>query len=90
MVGPLALGVSVQWARSGPADFTPLLAMLGAVLIVRFVIGIPLTLVRTLATAACGAAWAAAVVTRGLALPTLVALAAIALLAAAGGRARSP
>jgi hypothetical protein len=89
MVGTLALGVSVNWARSGPADFTPLLAMIGAVLILRFVIGMPLTLVRTLAAAACGAAWAAAVATKGFTLPTLLALAAIAFLTAAGGRARS-
>ena len=89
MIGPLALGVSVHWARPGPADFTPLLAMIGAVLILRFVIGTPLTLLRTLAAAACGAAWAAAVATKGLTLPTLVALAAMAFLTAAAGRASS-
>jgi hypothetical protein len=85
----LALGVSVHWARSGPADFTPLLAMIGAILILRFVIGVPLTLLRTLAGAAAGAAWAAAGATLGFAIPTLAALAAIAVLALAVGRTRS-
>jgi hypothetical protein len=85
----LALGVSVHWARSGPADFTPLLALIGAILILRFVIGVPLTLLRTLAAAAAGAAWAAAGATLGFAIPTLAALAAIAVLALAVDRTRS-
>lgn len=89
IVTPLALGVSVHWARSGPADFTPLLAMVAAILVVRFVVGLQLTLPRTLAAAAAGAAWAAVAATEGFALPTLAAVAATALLALAAGRARS-
>jgi hypothetical protein len=89
MVTALALGVSVQWARSGPADFTPLLAMVGAILVVRFLIGIPLTLPRTLAAAAAGATWAALAATLGVAVPTLAAVVATAIVALAAGRARS-
>jgi hypothetical protein len=88
MTGVLALGVSVHWTRSGPADFTPLLAMIGAILVVRFLIGMPLTALRTLAAAAAGAGWAAAVGSWGFALPTLAAVATVALLSATAGRPR--
>lgn len=80
------MGVSIQWARSGPADLTPLLAMIGAVLVLRFVIGLPLTLFLTILAAAAGAAWAAAVQSWGLALPTLAAVAAVGFLSWRTGR----
>ena len=85
MMGVVALGVSMEWARPGPADFTPLLAMVGGVLILRFVIRVPLTGLRTMVAAASGAMWAAAVGSWGFALPTLVALGVVALLSATAG-----
>jgi hypothetical protein len=88
-MGVLALGVSVPWARSGPPDFMPLLAIAGALVIVRFAIGIRLTPVRALATAAGGAAWAAAVGSVGFAVPTVIAIAVVACLLLAAGSARS-
>jgi hypothetical protein len=77
---PLALGVSIPWARSGPADFTPLLAMVAAVLVARFVVGVRLTLPVAVVAAAAGAAWAAAIPTFGTSVPTLAAITATALL----------
>jgi hypothetical protein len=76
-VSPLALGVSIRWARSGPVDFTPLLAMLIAVVVARFVFGVRLGAVTTVAAAATGAAWAAAIPRFGISAPTLVALVAL-------------
>lgn len=71
----LGLGVSIRWAHSGPADFTPLVAMIAAILIARFVVGVRLGPVSTLMAAGVGAAWAAAIPRWGLALPTLLVLA---------------
>jgi hypothetical protein len=76
-VSPLALGVSIRWARTGPVDLTPLLAMLIAVLVTRFVFGVRLGAVTTVAAAATGAAWAAAIPRFGLSVPTLLALVAL-------------
>jgi hypothetical protein len=76
-VSPLALGVSIRWARSGPVDFTPLLAMLIAVVVARFVFGVRLRAVTTVAAAATGAAWAAGIPRFGLTVTTLVALVAL-------------
>jgi hypothetical protein len=87
VTGILALGVSIQWTRSGPPDLTPLVAMFAAILIARFVIRVPLTLPRTLAAAAAGAAWAAAVGSWGFTMPTLAALATVGLLSVAVGHA---
>jgi hypothetical protein len=84
----LALGVSIRWAEAGPADFTPLLAMLTAVLVVRFVIGLRLGPITTVAAAGAGAAWAAAVPPLGIAVPTLVAIVATAGLRAWADRTR--
>jgi hypothetical protein len=76
-VSPLALGVSIRWARTGPIDFTPILAMLVAVVVARFVFGVRLGAVTTVAAAAIGAAWAATIPEFGLSVPTLLALAAL-------------
>jgi hypothetical protein len=76
----LALGVSIPWARAGPADFTPLLSMAAAVLVARFVIGVRLTLMTTVLAAAAGAVWAAAIPRVGGSVPTLVAILLIAVL----------
>jgi hypothetical protein len=76
-VSPLGLGVSIRWARTGPVDFTPLLAMLVAVLVARFVFGVRLGAVTTVAAVATGAAWAAAIPRFGLSVPTLLALVAL-------------
>jgi uncharacterized membrane protein YdjX (TVP38/TMEM64 family) len=81
-MGLLALGVSIRWAQPGPADFTPVVAMLAGVLVARFVIGLRLTVVTTVAAAAAGAGWAAAVATWGFSVPTLVLIAAVAVLRA--------
>jgi hypothetical protein len=88
MTGILGLGVSIQWTRSGSPDMTPLLAMIAAILVARFVIRLPLTGLRTLGAAAAGAAWAAAVGTWGFTLPTLCAVATVALLSATAARTR--
>ena len=76
-MSPLALGVSIRWARTGPVDFTPLVAMLVAVLVARFVCGVRLGAVTTVAAAATGAAWAATIPEFGLSVPTLLALVAL-------------
>ncbi len=77
MLSPLALGVSIRWAHAGPADFTPLLAILAAVLVTRFVIGFRLTMMTSFAAVACGAAWAAALPRWGFTVPTLGAILAV-------------
>ncbi len=89
MVAPLALGVSTRWAHAGPADFTPLLAILGAVLIARFVIGARMTIMTATVAAAGGAAWAAALPRWGITIPTLMAVLMISALRVLVGRARS-
>jgi hypothetical protein len=76
----LGLGVSIRWADAGPADFTPLVAMLAGVLVARFVIGLRLGALTTVAAAGAGAAWAAAVPRWGIAVPTLVVIGAVAAL----------
>lgn len=76
-MSPLALGVAIRWARPGPFDFTPLVAMLIAVLVARFVCGVRLGAVTTVAAAATGAAWAAAITELGFSVPTLLALVAL-------------
>jgi hypothetical protein len=74
VLAPLALGVSIRWAHAGPADFTPVLAILAAIIVARFVIRARLTLMTTFAAAAAGAAWAAALPQWGFTLPTLAAV----------------
>ena len=76
-MSPLAIGVPIRWARSGPFDFTPLLAMLVAVVVARFVFGVRLGAVTTVAAAATGAAWASTIPEFGLSVPTLLALVAL-------------
>jgi hypothetical protein len=71
-MAPLALGVSIKWSPAGPADFTPLLAMMAAILVARFVAGIRLGPVSTVLAAGVGAAWAGAIPQWGLAVPTLI------------------
>jgi hypothetical protein len=73
----VGLGVSVPWAHAGPADFTPLLAVAGAVLVVRFLIGLRLTMLTVTAAVLAGSLWAAAVAQWGFSLPTLSVLGAV-------------
>lgn len=73
----LALGVPIPWAHAGPADFTPLVAIVTAVLIMRFVIGIRITMMTFMLAAAAGALWAYAAQQWGLVVPTAVVLLAI-------------
>jgi hypothetical protein len=87
-MAPLALGVSIRWAHAGPADFTPLLAMIAAILVARFVVGVRLGAVSTLMAAGAGAAWAAAIPRWGVTVPTLLALAVVAAAGAWAGRSR--
>lgn len=89
MVAPLALGVPLRWADAGPADVTPLLAILGAVLIARFVIGARMTIMTATLAAAAGAAWAAALPRLGITIPSLMAVLMICALRVWVGRARS-
>jgi hypothetical protein len=77
-MGPLALGVSIRWSQAGPADFTPLLAMVAGILVARFVIGVRLGVVSTLMAVGAGAAWAAAIPRWGVTVPTLLVLAVVA------------
>jgi hypothetical protein len=51
--------------------------MLVAVVVARFVFGVRLGAITTVAAAATGAAWAAAIPRFGLSVPTLVALVAL-------------
>jgi hypothetical protein len=71
MIELLALGVSIRWTDAGPADFTPLLAILAAILVVRFAVGLRLTPVTVMAAVFAGALWAAAIARWGFSLPTL-------------------
>ena len=89
MAGLVALGVSTRWAHAGPADFTPLLAILGAVLIARFVIGARMTIMTATFAAAAGAAWAAALPRWGITIPSLMAVLMICAFRVWVGRARS-
>jgi hypothetical protein len=89
MTALLALGVSMRWAQPGPADFTPLLAILAAVLVARFVIGARLTMMTGFVAAAAGAAWAAALPRWGFTVPTLAAILAVSALRVWVDRARS-
>lgn len=76
-MSPLAIGVAIRWARPGPFDFTPLVAMLVAVVVARFVFGVRLGAVSTVAAAAIGAAWAATIPEFGVSVPTLLGLVAL-------------
>lgn len=89
MAAPLALGVPLRWADAGPADVTPLLAILGAVLIARFVIGARLTILTVTLAAGAGAAWAAALTNWGFTIPTLMAVLVVSALRLWVGRATS-
>lgn len=71
MIALLGLGIAVRWAHAGPADFTPILAVLGAVLVARFLFGLRLTVLTVTVAALCGSLWAAAVAEWGFTLPTL-------------------
>lgn len=78
MTVSLALGVSIRWAGDGSADFTPILAILAGILVVRFVLGYRLTIITVTMAVLAGALWAAAIAEWGLSLPTLAAVAAVA------------
>ena len=77
-MGLFALGVSIRWSQAGPADFTPLLAMVAGILVARFVIGVRLGVVSTVLAVGAGAAWAAAIPGWGVTVPTLLVLAIVA------------
>ena len=73
-----ALGVSIRWAGGGPADLTPIVAALAAILVVRFVLGYRLTVITVTTAVLGGTLWAAAVAEWGVSVPTLAALTAVA------------
>jgi hypothetical protein len=77
MTGLIGLGVSVPWAHAGPADFTPILAVAGAVLVVRFLIGLRLTALTVAVAVLGGSLWAAAIAQWGFSVPTFSILAAV-------------
>jgi len=70
----LAIGVPIPWAPAGPADFTPLVAMLGAILILRFVVGVRLTVMTTMLAITAGALWSYSAERWGIVVPTMSAL----------------
>src|ERR687892_730666 len=70
----LAVGVPIRWARGGPIDVVPLLAVAAPGLVTRFVIGARLTPVSFILAATCGSAWALAITIWGIELPTLAAV----------------
>ncbi len=70
----LALGVPIRWADAGPADFLPFIAMLAAVVIARFLLGVRMTVMTFVLSLAVGAAWASAVGRWGWTMPTLAAV----------------
>lgn len=74
------VGVPIRWARAGPADFTPLVAMVAAVLILRFFIGARLTAMTTALAVAGGALWAFGAERFGLSTSTFAALVLVAAL----------
>lgn len=74
MVGMLGLGVAVRWADAGPADFTPLIAMVAALTIARFVLRIRLSVMTFMLTILAGALWAGAAAQWGFTVPTLAAI----------------
>jgi len=83
----LALGVAIPWARSGPADFTPVLAVILAAVVIRFVLGFRLTLLPVSLAVLSGTLWAAATPHWGVTLPTLAALAGVGVLSVVRRRA---
>lgn len=85
----LAIGVPIPWARAGPADFTPLISVLGAVLVLRFVVGARLTMMTTMFAIFAGASWAYGIERWGILFPTLITLLLITTLRTTIGRARS-
>ena len=85
----LAVGVPIRWARGGPIDVVPLLAVIGAVLVTRFVIGTRLTPVTFILAVTAGSAWAWAIAVWGIEPPTLAAVVAIAVLSRSVERARA-
>ncbi|MGH9247165.1 MAG: hypothetical protein ACRD29_23165 [Acidimicrobiales bacterium] len=86
---PLALGGPAPWARAGPADLTPLVAMVAAVLILRFVVGVRLTVMTATLAVCAGALWASIIERWGVALPSAAAAVLLTGLRTAVGRARS-
>ena len=83
------MGVPIQWARAGPADFTPLISVLGAVLILRFVVGARLTVMTTTLAIFAGAFWVFGIERWGITFPTVVTLLLITRLRTTIGRARA-
>jgi hypothetical protein len=74
----LGLGVSIRWAQPGPADFTPVVAVIVAIFIVRFLLGFRLTGPTVVMAVLGGTLWAAAAAQWGITVPSLVAVAAVA------------
>lgn len=77
MIALLGLGIAVRWAHAGPADFTPVLAVAAAVLVVRFLLGLPLTVLTLTMAVLGGTMWAAAIAQWGFSAPTVSALGAL-------------
>lgn len=86
----LGWGSPARWTYGTTPDFTRILAMIAAVLILRFVIGLRLTVLSFTLALLAGALWAFAAELWGLALPTLAALLVMAALSVSVRRARTP
>lgn len=85
----LAIGVPIRWADAGPADFTIVWAMMGAVFILRFYIGAALTMMSTAVALFAAALWASSIEVWGVTIPSTIALVLISHIRANVRRSRS-
>jgi hypothetical protein len=85
----MAYGVSFRWRQGATFDPTSLLAMLAALMLVRFAVGVRLTPVSVAAAAFGGALWALAAAGWGPGPPTVAAVVIIVALRAGVRRARA-
>jgi hypothetical protein len=69
----VALGVPLRWSDAGPLDLAPLLSMIAAVVIARFLLGVRMTALTFALCLAIGAAWSSAVSRWGWTIPSLAA-----------------
>lgn len=76
----LGYGMSIPPPELRHADLTPLIAMIAAILLVRFVVGIRLTPMSAVQAAFVGALWAYLAEPWGLVIPSALAVVVVALL----------
>jgi hypothetical protein len=86
----LAWGVPIDPTRSGPFDLTPLIAIVAALLVFRFVLQRPFTPLMVATAALTGSGWALGEEIWGPALPTLAAAAITIVVMPMARRSRGP